>query len=65
MEGNNCKVLSPDDHSHVSQMTPLEMKFRDIQEQKEATEPQERMQELQNNIRRYNAHARPLGGIGK
>jgi hypothetical protein len=63
-EGNNCAVLSPTDASHVRMVTPLELKFKDVQAQISQTEPQERMQELENAIRRHNAKARPLGGIG-
>lgn len=63
--GNNVKVLNTTDHSHVQQMCPMEMKFKELVAQRAETEPQERMQELENNIRRYNAQARPLGGIGK
>ena len=63
-EGNNCRVLSTTDASHVQLNTPLESKFRDVQEQIAATEPHERMMELENAIRRHNAQARPLGGIG-
>lgn len=65
MKENNCNVLSTTDDSHVKQQTPLETKLKEVMQQQAETEPQERMQELQNNVRRYNAQARPLGGIGK
>lgn len=63
--GNNCNVLQTDNHDHVTQVTPLEMKYKEVVVQQAETEPHERMQELENNIRRHNAQARPLGGIGK
>lgn len=61
-EGCNCNVMSETDHSHVSRVTPLDTKRKELKEAAMMMEPEERMQEKQNNSAREKGDARPLGG---
>lgn len=60
---NNCRVLSTTDKSHVTQVSPLDTKRKEMKEANEAIEPQMREMELQAAARRESARSRPLGGI--
>lgn len=61
-EGCNCNVLSETDASHVTKMTPIEIKRRELKEAAAQMEPQERAQEIKNSEIRQKSHVRPLGG---
>lgn len=62
--GNNCRVLSTTDDSHVTRVTPLDTKRKELAEALALTESQERAQLKQNDSMRQPDQARPLGGIG-
>ena len=44
MTSNNCRVLSTTDDSHVSKVTPLQTKRKEMAEANARTEPQEMAQ---------------------
>lgn len=67
MNGNNCCVLgdgnSAGDHGHVTRMTPLDIKKKELMQAKTETEAQEKEQMVQAGKMREVGDARPLGGV--
>lgn len=59
---NNCAVLSTTDSSHVSKVTPLQTKKKELALAASMVEPLERQQEIQNAEIREKSSLRPLGG---
>ena len=59
---SNCKVLSTSDDSHVTRMTPIQIKRKELAEARSYLDPQEKTQMEQNVPKREKGPTRPLGG---
>lgn len=60
---NNCKVMSPDDHSHVSQSSPIMLKRKELELADSLLEPELRKKEDATAELRKRGQIRPLGGL--
>jgi hypothetical protein len=62
-DGCNCNVLSETDSSHVTRMTPLDIKKKEMMEANALAEPEQRKLETQTTTARLKGNAKPLDGI--